>query len=261
MNMKSITTLLGLGSSSATLLLFLFHHQITAVFGDCLVEGDMMFMEGQSTGHIGLECLNSTSYDATDSVCGPDGTIIESDAVYTCPETNPHCIQCGERGVGAALCLDTTDVPSNCVDDSEVEESGNGGCLVGDIMFMVGDSTGHIGLECINATSYKAQESFCMADGTLQDNMDAQFTCPESSSYCVQCGVAGEIGSALCLESAEVPSDCATANQASAPSPTTPATTEQTSPTTTSSGSIIMSVASMWIMMFAAVGSSGCVLV
>ena len=241
----------------------------------------MMFMEGQSTGHIGLECLNSTSYDATDSVCGPDGTIIESDAVYTCPETNPHCIQCGERGVGAALCLDTTDVPSNCVDDggdttmtttattistsattsiSEEEESG-GGCLVGDIMYNAGDNIGHIGLECINATSYKARESFCMDDGTIQDNMDAQFTCPESSSYCVQCGVAGEIGSALCLESAEVPSDCATANQASASSPTTPATTEQTSPTTTSSGSIIMSVASMWILMFAAAGSSGCVLV
>ena len=123
-------------------------------------------------------------------------------------------------------------------------------------MFIVGDSTGHIGLECINATSYNARESFWMDEGTLEENMDAQFTCPESSSYCVQCGVAGEVGSALCLESAEVPSDCATANQASAPSPTTPATTEQTSPTTTSSGYLIMSVASTGIMSFAAVWSS-----
>lgn len=78
----------------------------------------MMFMEGQSIGHIGLECLNSTSYDATDSVCGPNGAIIDSDAIYTCPDTNPNCVQCGERGIGATLCLDTMEVPSYCSSNS-----------------------------------------------------------------------------------------------------------------------------------------------
>ncbi len=28
---------------------------------NCLVEGDMMFVEGQSMGHLGIKCLNSTS--------------------------------------------------------------------------------------------------------------------------------------------------------------------------------------------------------
>ncbi|KAL3811181.1 hypothetical protein ACHAXA_002745 [Cyclostephanos tholiformis] len=93
---------------------------------DCIVEGDMVFVEGQSSGHFGLECLNSTSYDATDTVCGPNGTMIQTDAVYTCPTSDPesdpdglfaspYCVQCGPRGIGAALCLSSPDLPSECV--------------------------------------------------------------------------------------------------------------------------------------------------
>ncbi|KAL3762742.1 hypothetical protein ACHAW5_006553 [Stephanodiscus triporus] len=93
---------------------------------DCLVEGDMMFYEGQSMGHLGVECLNSTSYNATDTVCGPDGEMIESPAVYTCPTSDPEfdpdglyaapfCVQCSPPGPGSALCLSSPDLPSNCV--------------------------------------------------------------------------------------------------------------------------------------------------
>ena len=92
---------------------------------DCLVEGDMVFVEGQSTGHLGLECLNSTHYDAVDTVCGPDEVLIEIDAVYACPAPDPasdpfglyaapYCVQCGPRGPGSALCLVAPEVPSYC---------------------------------------------------------------------------------------------------------------------------------------------------
>ena len=70
----------------------------------------MMFMEGQSTGHIGLECINSTSYDAESSVCGPNNEIITVETVMTCPPSSPFCMQCGPRGVGAALCLSEPDL-------------------------------------------------------------------------------------------------------------------------------------------------------
>jgi hypothetical protein len=259
------------GSSATLLLIYPSTRGGVLVSADCLVEGDMMFMEGQSISHIGLECINATSYDATDSVCGPDGAIIKIDAVYTCPTTNINCIQCGERSEGAALCLDTTDIPSNCVDTTTATGStttstteGEGtssltGCLVGDIMYTNGQSTGHIGIECVNDTSYNAIESICSGDNIITET-DAQFTCPEESSYCVQCGVVGEKGSALCLTSPEVPSDCATAVEP-ATSPTSVTVTSPATPTgSSSSGSVKKSggiVASMMgIMIF-----SGSVLV
>jgi len=260
MNLK-LSTLLGSSATATTTLLLLLLHAPTSVMADCLVEGDMMFMEGQSIGHIGLECINSTSYDATDSVCGPDGAIIKIDAVYTCPTTNINCIQCGARSEGAALCLDTTDIPSNCVDSTTTastttttaattEEEGTSsltGCLVGDIMYTNGQSTGHIGIECVNDSSYNAIEYICSGDNMITET-DAQFTCPEVASHCVQCGVVGE-GSALCLASPEVPSVCATAVETPATSPTTGTVTSPATPTSSSSGSVkksgVVVVASM----------------
>ena len=93
---------------------------------DCLV-GDIMYREGDSIGYLGLECLNSTSFDATESVCGPDGVVVETDAVLACPTISEYCVQCGTREPGAALCLSTPDLPSDCVgvvagDDEEEEE-------------------------------------------------------------------------------------------------------------------------------------------
>jgi hypothetical protein len=228
----------------------------------------MMFMEGQSIGHIGLECINSTSYDATDSVCGPNGAIIDSDAIYTCPETNPNCVQCGERGIGAALCLDTTEVPSYCFEDgvattspaSSPTASEESGCLVGDIMYEAGDNIGHIGLECLNSTSYDATESVCGEDGNIEES-NAVYTCPETSSYCVQCGERG-IGAALCLDTTEVPSYCSSNSSTTAeitdetpgPAPATPTT--ESSPSTTSTAantpstmnSSVKNVASMGVL-------------
>ena len=92
---------------------------------DCLV-GDIMYLEGDSIGYLGLECFNSTSFDATESVCGPDGSVIETDAVLTCPTISEYCVQCSPREPGAALCLSTPDLPSDCVGvvagDEEEEE-------------------------------------------------------------------------------------------------------------------------------------------
>ena len=102
---------------------------------DCLV-GDIMYLEGDSIGYLGLECLNSTSFDATESVCGPDGVVVETDAVLACPTISEYCVQCGAREPGAALCLSTPDLPSDCVgvvagDDEEEEEENPLLCEVG----------------------------------------------------------------------------------------------------------------------------------
>ena len=87
----------------------------------------MMFVEGQSTGHIGLECLNSTHYDARASVCGPNGQLVDSEVVYKCPDSVPYCMQCGPRGIGAALCLSVPDLGNrNCDDDSGGDVGGGG---------------------------------------------------------------------------------------------------------------------------------------
>jgi len=109
----------------ALLLLLLPDNNTSVVNADCLVEGDMVFIEGQSLGHIGLTCINSTSYNATDSTCGPgegfDGVIIDAPAVYTCPQDDeaiqptPYCVQCGPPGmIGSAVCLSTPEVPDYC---------------------------------------------------------------------------------------------------------------------------------------------------
>eukprot|EP00571_Detonula_confervacea_P009424 CAMPEP_0172328374 /NCGR_PEP_ID=MMETSP1058-20130122/60317_1 /TAXON_ID=83371 /ORGANISM="Detonula confervacea, Strain CCMP 353" /LENGTH=1083 /DNA_ID=CAMNT_0013045487 /DNA_START=93 /DNA_END=3345 /DNA_ORIENTATION=+ len=83
----------------------------------CLV-GDIMHSEGDSIGHIGWECLNSTSYDGTASTCGPDGQIIETEMEFKCSESVPYCVQCGPRGRGAALCLSTPTTDRDCDTDS-----------------------------------------------------------------------------------------------------------------------------------------------
>lgn len=116
----------------ALLLLLLPDNNTSVVNADCLVEGDMVFVEGQSLGHIGLTCINSTSYNATDSICGPgegfDGVIIDAPAVYTCPQDDeaiqptPYCVQCGPPGMQGAVCLSTPEVPDYC----DVTAVGNG---------------------------------------------------------------------------------------------------------------------------------------
>lgn len=91
----------------------------------------MMLVEGQSGGHIGYECINSTSYDGKQSVCGPDEEMIDVEKQFTCGETTPYCVQCGPRCWGGALCLSSPDVgnrpcATTCwednTDDAEVED-------------------------------------------------------------------------------------------------------------------------------------------
>ncbi|EJK60318.1 hypothetical protein THAOC_19348, partial [Thalassiosira oceanica] len=75
--------------------------------GGCLV-GDVMYQEGDSVGYIGLECIDGSSFTARSSTCGPDGVIVDEETTEVCPESVPHCVQCG-TGVGSALCLSTPD--------------------------------------------------------------------------------------------------------------------------------------------------------
>ena len=70
----------------------------------CLV-GDIMYAEGDDMGHIGLECLDKSRYEGKESRCGPGGTILEEDKVFTCPDSVPYCVQDGPRGWGNAFCL------------------------------------------------------------------------------------------------------------------------------------------------------------
>eukprot|EP00581_Thalassiosira_minuscula_P010508 CAMPEP_0183710134 /NCGR_PEP_ID=MMETSP0737-20130205/5966_1 /TAXON_ID=385413 /ORGANISM="Thalassiosira miniscula, Strain CCMP1093" /LENGTH=463 /DNA_ID=CAMNT_0025938357 /DNA_START=35 /DNA_END=1426 /DNA_ORIENTATION=- len=85
---------------------------LATVTADCLV-GDIMYEEGQSTGTIGVECIDGTSYDAIEGTCD-DGEIIRAQTVLDCGGTTPHCVQCGPRDPGAALCLSSPEVPERC---------------------------------------------------------------------------------------------------------------------------------------------------
>ena len=80
--------------------------------GGCLV-GDIMLSEGDSAGHIGLECITDMTYKGTESTCGPDGTIVEEEQTFTCSGSVPYCVQCGPRGRGSALCLSTPTTDRN----------------------------------------------------------------------------------------------------------------------------------------------------
>eukprot|EP00580_Thalassiosira_gravida_P010170 CAMPEP_0201642412 /NCGR_PEP_ID=MMETSP0493-20130528/26177_1 /ASSEMBLY_ACC=CAM_ASM_000838 /TAXON_ID=420259 /ORGANISM="Thalassiosira gravida, Strain GMp14c1" /LENGTH=296 /DNA_ID=CAMNT_0048116583 /DNA_START=20 /DNA_END=913 /DNA_ORIENTATION=- len=77
---------------------------------ECLF-GDIMYMEGDNTGHIGLECIDGSTYEGSTSTCGPDGTFVEELQTFTCPM---YCVQCGPRGSGAALCLSTPTTDRDC---------------------------------------------------------------------------------------------------------------------------------------------------
>ena len=79
----------------------------------CLV-GDIMHMDGDSIGCIGLECINATSFIGLESFCA-DGNIIDIEKDFNCPADSgvPYCIQCGPSGWGAALCLSSDD-PDQC---------------------------------------------------------------------------------------------------------------------------------------------------
>ena len=78
---------------------------IATASADCLV-GDILHAENEPTGgHLGLECINSTSYDGSAAACGPGGEIINAELVFACPDSVPFCVQCGPRGLGGALCL------------------------------------------------------------------------------------------------------------------------------------------------------------
>ena len=57
-----------------------------------------------------MECIDETDYDARASTCGPDGEIIETEEQYSCSGSTPYCMQCGPRGIGAALCLSSPDL-------------------------------------------------------------------------------------------------------------------------------------------------------
>eukprot|EP00978_Attheya_sp_CCMP212_P048900 scaffold592293_cov67-Attheya_sp.AAC.2 len=54
------------------------------VEGNCLV-GDIMYIEGDSFGYIGLECINETSFDASVSTCGADGVVVQAEEERSCP--------------------------------------------------------------------------------------------------------------------------------------------------------------------------------
>ena len=86
---------------------------VTAQDG-CLV-GDIMFQNGADLGFLGLECLNSTHFDASESAC-VNGVIEETATVLSCSGSVPYCVQCGNRTAGAALCLSTPEVPPTCDD-------------------------------------------------------------------------------------------------------------------------------------------------
>ena len=175
-----------------------------------------MYLEGDSLGFIGLECMNATHFDGLESFCGPNGQVVDEPTVLSCDDSPsvPFCVQCGPRQWGAALCLSDPAVPEYCTNETLLETEPpalpppSSGCLVGDIMYLEGDSLGFIGLECTNATHFDGLESFCGPNGQVVDEPTV-LSCDDSPSvpFCVQCGPR-QWGAALCLSDPAVPEYC-----------------------------------------------------
>ncbi len=104
----------------------IFSHLVGTAPANCLVEGNIMFVEGWSMGHLGIKCLNSMPYNATGTVCEPNGEMIETPAVYTCPMADPEfdpkglfampfCVQLLPPRLVVVLCLLSLNLQSNCI--------------------------------------------------------------------------------------------------------------------------------------------------
>ncbi len=89
-----------------------------------------MFVEGQSIGTFGSVCVNETSFDNKDKVCGPNGEILlVTTSTENCPTgiDTPYCVQCGAVEQGVTFCLDTMDVPEVCSLTSDTGDDAFGG--------------------------------------------------------------------------------------------------------------------------------------
>ncbi len=94
---------------------------------DCLYDGDMMLMIGQSVGPSAiLECVDATSYRGLDLACGSDGNMIEVETHRDCPTSElvlystPYCLQCGMRGErGSAICVASQDSTCPVVEEND----------------------------------------------------------------------------------------------------------------------------------------------
>ena len=100
---------------------------VPSVRADC-TGGDIMYSEGDSMGYIGYECVNETHFEGTESVCGANGTAVETDILWPCPDDAgvPYCVQCGPRGYGAALCKGEPAVPDHC-ENGTASDTADGG--------------------------------------------------------------------------------------------------------------------------------------
>ena len=79
-------------------------------------------------------------------------------------------------------------------------------CLVGDIVYLDGDSIGFLGSACLDESMFNATESTCV-NGAIVDTQTVM-TCDKSVPYCVQCGPDFSAGAALCLETPASPDFC-----------------------------------------------------
>ena len=161
------------------------------VLADCLV-GDIVYSQGQSIGHLGVECLNGTSYQARESSCGPNGTVLETTSELSCGGSVPYCVQCGPASPGNALCLSTPTPPARCQSSIGTE-----GCLVEDFIVRPGQSFRLVGIQCLNETTFLAEETTCVGNNTLKTERFDR-TCPSAESRCLQCGEA-VAGSVTCV--------------------------------------------------------------
>lgn len=158
----------------------------------------MMFVEGQSTGHVKLECLNETSYDGLETICGPDGKFIEVENQFTCGNTVPNCVQCGERGADAALCLFSTDaVKEDCaMFGNAITKSPNGPppipCVVEADCPIADDP--YCGYHCFDETcamwcEIAQQQCISESDCPIADDPYCGYSCLDGTCalYCVEC--------------------------------------------------------------------------
>lgn len=90
----------------------------------CLV-GDVVHNVGDVIGSMAHTCINGSSWEGTESYCGPGGIIMERPIVATCYVDSSYCVQCNSpdaSGQNKALCLSSEETPDYCKANEHQEE-------------------------------------------------------------------------------------------------------------------------------------------
>jgi len=149
----------------------------------CIVEGDIVFSEGQEIRKTGIFCINENSYVGHNEICRENGAIDRIETSFTCP-AGTVCVQCGEFSRrGGATCQSNPSIFDG-VDCDFPEDYKDDGCLLGlnNEAFAAGEITEQPSkIGCQDQTSFLQFTGVCGENGYVDYRYET-VSCPESTT-------------------------------------------------------------------------------